>query len=237
MIYVAFDIMCGVASILNLTMISLERAFAVVRPATHRNLSRQRHLIFSGLIFVWAFAFLNSALYYLKAYYQWKAYNIYIVCIGFVLPTLVIIGSYITIYIVAQKHVSEGRRLHQEMRLAGMIAIVIALFLSCWFPFFLLNILFNYCRPPHCEIMIMRRSVPYVKFLHYSNSMMNPVVYAYRNSDYREAFRSLLYSLIGRKQQSRNNSMQLSLTLRSELDDTSTINESTQCIRIPQCSD
>ena len=133
--------MCGIASIVNLTVISLERLFAVVRPACHRNLSGKTHLVFVVIISVWIFAVINSALYFVKAFYKWTDYNIYIVSTGFFLPALVIVASYIAIYKVAQMHVSETRRLQQEMRLAGMIAIVINLFIFCWLPFFLINIL------------------------------------------------------------------------------------------------
>ena len=212
--------MCGVASIVNLTVISLERLFAVVRPVSHRSLSRKTHFVFAVIISVWVFAIINSALYFVKAFYKWTDYNIYIVSIGFFLPALVIVASYIAIYKVAQMHVSETRRLEQEMRLAGMIAIVITLFIFCWFPFFLINILYAYCEAPVCDAIIMRKSIPFVKFLHYSNSMMNPVIYAYRNSDYRDAFKELLLSVLPswflESRRRKRSSFKLNRTLNSE---------------------
>lgn len=214
--------MCGVASIVNLTVISLERLFAVVRPASHRNLSRKTNVIRGAISFVWAFAITNAGLYYIKAFHGWIDYNIYIVVIGFVAPALVIVGSYMIIYHVAQQHVTEQQRLRREMRLAGMIAIVIALFIACWFPFFLLNILFTYCRNPTCDQKIMQKTIPLVKFLHYSNSMMNPLVYAYRNSDYRDAFKKLIYTMCGSKkysQRGRSSSNRSMVTSRSDFDD------------------
>ncbi|XP_057307388.1 5-hydroxytryptamine receptor 2B-like [Hydractinia symbiolongicarpus] len=220
-VFVAFDIMCGVASIVNLTVISLERLFAVVRPASHRNLSRKTHLIVGATAFVWIFALVNSGLYFVKAFHNWTSYNVYIVLVGFVSPTVIIVGSYIGIYKVAQQHATEQRRLQQEMRLARMIAIVIALFVACWLPFFLLNILYVYCDAPTCRVAIMQKAIPFVKFLHYSNSMMNPIVYAYRNSDFREAFKSLLVSWFGRwkYRYMRSPSAKSCATLRSEFDE------------------
>ncbi|XP_066911282.1 octopamine receptor beta-2R-like [Clytia hemisphaerica] len=219
-VFLALDVMLGVASIVHLTVISLERLFAVIRPATHRNLSRQTHLVRIAVFAVWGFAIVNSALSFVKTYYGWKAYNIYIVVIGFVVPALIIVCSYVAIYRVAQQHISEQKKLKQEMRLAGMIAIVIILFIVCWFPFFLINILYEYCYPPECSHVIIEKSIPFVKFLHYSNSMMNPLVYAYRNSDYRQAFKNLLLSLLKRQALRKRSASGLSSgTGRSDLDD------------------
>ena len=207
----------------------MERVFAVVRPATHRNLSRRKHPIFNALVFVWAFAALNAALYFLKTYCGWRDYNIYIFCVGFVLPALVIICSYVVIYKVAQRHVTEERRLRQEMRLATMIAMVVALFLTCWFPFFTVNILHSYCKRPHCNVSTLKELVPFVKFLHYSNSMMNPIVYAYRNADYREAFKRLIYGFFGKPVPHCNNSGRSSITMRSDVDDGGHASDSVRC--------
>ena len=229
MIFIAFDIMCGVASIVNLTVISVERLFAVIRPAMHRNLSHPSHLTGGAVASVWLFAIVNSGLYFVKAFHNWLSYNIYIVVLGFVAPALIIVCSYIIIYKVAQQHVTEQRRIQQEMRLAGMIAIVIALFVACWFPFFLLNILYAYCQAPMCDRVIMSKSIPLVKFLHYSNSMMNPIVYAYRNSDYRKSFKNLLDALFRklRYRRPRTVSATSNATNRSDVDENTLLDLST----------
>lgn len=218
-VFLALDIMLGVASIVNLTIISLERLFAVIRPATHRNLSRQTHLVYIAVVAVWIFALINSGLSFLRSFGGWQGFNIYIVILGFVVPAAIIVCSYVAIYRVAQKHISEERKLRQEMRLASMIAVVIILFVTCWFPFFLINILYEYCLPPECNHPMMEKSIPFVKFLHYSNSMMNPLIYAYRNSDYQEAFRNLLMGLLRKQRRSRSASGLSSGTGRTEVDE------------------
>ena len=40
-VYMIFDIICGVSSVLNLTAISLERCYAVIYPIKHRNISKR----------------------------------------------------------------------------------------------------------------------------------------------------------------------------------------------------
>ena len=224
-IFLALDIMLGVASIVNLTIISLERLFAVIRPATHRNLSRQTHLVRIAVVAVWIFALTNSGLSFLKSFYGWQGFNIYIVSLGFVVPTIIIICSYVAIYRVAQQHITEERKLKQEMRLAGMIAIVIFLFIVCWFPFFLINILYEYCLPPECSHLTIEKSIPFVKFLHYSNSLMNPLIYAYRNSDYQQAFRNLLMSLLRKQKRKRSASGLSSGTGRTDIDEMQSSNQ------------
>jgi len=216
-VFLVFDIMLGVTSITNLTVISLERLFAVLCPASHRNFSHQTHLIFCAVVAVWAFGLFNSSLFFVKFYHGWIDYDIYIVVIGFVLPALVMVFSYVVIYKVALRHVSQQKKLQQEMRLAGMIAIVIVLFFICWLPFFLINILYTYCSPHVCDHALLEKMIPFVKFLHYSNSMMNPIVYAYRNSNYRRVFKDRFNSLLRRP-----NTRQKSASVmgRSEIEET-----------------
>ena len=189
-IYIALDILCGCASILNLTIISLERMYAVNSPAKHRNISRNKALIFGAVVFVWCYSIFLAALHPLKVNHGFKDYTLFIVILAFILPTLVIIASYMTIFYMVKSRDMQGRRLQREIKLAGMIGIVILLFLLCWFPFFLLNMLFDYCP---CRESISYRLIPWVKYFHYTNSTMNPVIYAYRNTDYRSAFKRILY--------------------------------------------
>ena len=40
-VYRIFDIICGVSSVLNLTVISLERCYALIYPLKHRNISKR----------------------------------------------------------------------------------------------------------------------------------------------------------------------------------------------------
>ena len=40
-VYLIFDIICGVSSVLNLTAISLERCYALIYPIKHRNISKR----------------------------------------------------------------------------------------------------------------------------------------------------------------------------------------------------
>ena len=48
-VYLMFDIICGVSSILNMTAVSLERCYALRRPMKHRNIRKSMPQFFSIL--------------------------------------------------------------------------------------------------------------------------------------------------------------------------------------------
>ena len=191
-IYTAFDIICGAASILNLTLISVERTIAVIFPAKHRNLSRNRPIIYGGIASVWVIALTLALLfgYALPVLTKSKHLILLLTIIIFVVPTIIIIFSYMTIFYAVKTRENFHHTFKYEVRLAAMIGIVIVLFLLCWFPFFLFNLLAEYCP---CWDATFITYIPIIKYLHYSNSTMNPIIYAYRNSDYRRAFKKLLF--------------------------------------------
>ena len=184
--------MCGSASIMNLTVISIERMYAVRFPAKHRNIAHKRSVIIVGVIMVWSLSIILASLSTLKIMNIWSGYTYLVVVFAFVLPTILIITSYILIFMTMKTRQEQHWRFKQEMRLAVMIGIVIVLFLICWFPFFLLNILLHHacpCRNDHHLYTL----IPIVKYMHYANSLMNPIIYAYRYPDYRHAFKKLLF--------------------------------------------
>ena len=61
-------------------------------------------------------------------------------------------------------------------------------FLACWFPFFLLNILYALARS---MIRINAETIMIAKWLHYLNSVLNPIIYSCMNRDFRAAFKRL----------------------------------------------
>ena len=53
--WLTFDIICGVSSILNMTMISLERCYALLRPIQHRNISKSEYALYISHDIVYCF--------------------------------------------------------------------------------------------------------------------------------------------------------------------------------------
>lgn len=88
---------------------------------------------------------------------------------------------------------SVGRKLTKlakERKAAKTLGIVVGVFILCWLPFFLVNIIVAICGTsciykPHIVMSI-------VTWLGWLNSAMNPVIYACWSRDFRRAFRRVL---------------------------------------------
>lgn len=121
--------------------------------------------------------------------------------VSFYIPGFVIIGIYSRIYMVAQKQArsishqlnqlrkcySSRSTQRQAQKATITIAIVVGVFLVCWTPFFLCNILnpfIGYATPP----MLIDALV----WLGYVNSTLNPFIYAFMYSWFRKAVRIIV---------------------------------------------
>ena len=96
--------------------------------------------------------------------------------------------------------------LFQDLRIATTVAVVIGLFVICWTPFFGINFAFAVCiatlfKGAGCPgLMTLPTWIFSVnKWLQYGNSVCNPVIYGFRNKDFRRAFRKILLGLCCKK--------------------------------------
>ncbi|XP_029942948.1 alpha-2 adrenergic receptor-like [Salarias fasciatus] len=86
---------------------------------------------------------------------------------------------------IARKKVSQAR----EKRFTFVLAVVMGVFVVCWFPFFFSYSLYGVCRES-CRI-----PEPLFKFffwIGYCNSSLNPAIYTIFNRDFRHAFQKIL---------------------------------------------
>ncbi|KAK6493785.1 alpha-2C adrenergic receptor-like [Huso huso] len=86
---------------------------------------------------------------------------------------------------VCRKKISQAR----EKRFTFVLAVVMGVFVVCWFPFFFSYSLYGICREA-CE-------APEIVFkfffwIGYCNSSLNPVIYTIFNQDFRRAFKKIL---------------------------------------------
>ncbi|KAL1394365.1 hypothetical protein pipiens_020207, partial [Culex pipiens pipiens] len=83
------------------------------------------------------------------------------------------------------RHLIKMKREHKAARTLG---IIMGTFILCWLPFFLWYIITSLCDEcPNPDIVVVL-----VFWVGYFNSTLNPLIYAYFNRDFREAFRNTL---------------------------------------------
>uniref|UniRef100_A0A182QCR8 G-protein coupled receptors family 1 profile domain-containing protein n=1 Tax=Anopheles farauti TaxID=69004 RepID=A0A182QCR8_9DIPT len=83
------------------------------------------------------------------------------------------------------RHLIKMKREHKAARTLG---IIMGTFILCWLPFFLWYIITSLCDEcPNPDIIVVL-----VFWIGYFNSTLNPLIYAYFNRDFREAFRNTL---------------------------------------------
>ncbi|XP_012879340.1 PREDICTED: alpha-2C adrenergic receptor, partial [Dipodomys ordii] len=87
---------------------------------------------------------------------------------------------------VCRRRVAQAR----EKRFTLVLAVVMGVFVLCWFPFFFSYSLYGICREA-CQL-----PDPLFKFffwIGYCNSSLNPVIYTVFNQDFRRSFKHILF--------------------------------------------
>uniref|UniRef100_A0A3B3DPK4 Adrenoceptor alpha 2C n=1 Tax=Oryzias melastigma TaxID=30732 RepID=A0A3B3DPK4_ORYME len=77
----------------------------------------------------------------------------------------------------------------REKRFTFVLAVVMGVFVVCWFPFFFSYSLYGICRDP-CKIP--DTLFKFFFWIGYCNSSLNPVIYTIFNQDFRRAFQKIL---------------------------------------------
>ena len=181
--YAIVDIIFSQASLISAAFISGERFYAIYWPFKHRTLSMRAYRII--IVTVWALtlviATLWSTLFFLnsnkRAVYVWMPYVLIL--------TFIICGCNIGTWrkfghgnIASQ----QQNRDSQNKRLTKTLLFVSILALLTWLPLIIFN----------CLIVVYDVKIPgkfnrLVNIINYSNSFVNPVVYALRIPEFRQA--------------------------------------------------
>jgi len=190
-IWVIFDILGGVGSILHLVALSWDRLCAIVWPLSHRIYTSKRYLLILALIWMLAIPVAVCSKPGMKS--APKAYNVTVIILCFFVPLFIVCVTQAAVVISLRKNRIQNsyrlkRNLRKEVRVARTVTIMIALFMIGWLPFFTLSLV-TYIRP---QIQPSWQAICAVKFLQYSNSVVNPVLYAHKFPHFRKAFAALL---------------------------------------------
>ena len=191
-VQIAFDVFSGMASVFILTVISLERVCAIFCPLRYRSLSKSTYFVILAEVWILAGALTGTWLLTVFEIIHHKIFAFSLALLSFTSLT-VMIASYVAIWLKIKIWSRKNQpRPHgeKERNLAVAIAIVTAVFLLTWSPFHIMNILINFKKS-------LLDGFPYeviyfAKFLHYSNSIVNPVIYCYKISEFRRALKNLI---------------------------------------------
>ena len=181
------------ASVFFLALISLERAFAVLKPLRHRVASTRVYIY--SIVVVWAvgiFIFgLLVLIYYIDQKMEMKTLHLAVhICLF--ISILVICASYLKIRArlsstAPEVAVVNSRQTTQHnVRLSRTLFVVIALSLLFWLPAFAVYIGRDICKRCFHPYVIWT-----VNVLHLANSLVNPFVYSFRMPVFKEALEKL----------------------------------------------
>lgn len=195
-LYTTLDSFAGISSILHLMAISMERYFCVGWAVKHRN--TKKYVYYIALFLVWFISALAASIKLMIPNIKPEDLVLLIFVVFFLLPLTIIVVSYAAIWKIAMTRMNNNpskRSLKREIRTATTIAFVIGFFLIAWTPFFITLVVAVYCSPVTCPYNWS--AVIFYKFLHYSNSSINPIVYGVRIPEFRKTFKFILRRIYG----------------------------------------
>ncbi|XP_015668005.2 adenosine receptor A2b-like, partial [Protobothrops mucrosquamatus] len=126
------------------------------------------------------------------------SYMVYFNFFGCVLlPLFIMLCIYVKIFTVACKQLRQielvghcRMTLQKEVSAAKSLAIIVGLFALCWLPLHILNCLTLFY--PAFKASKPEWSMHLTIILSHTNSVVNPIIYAYRIRDFRYTFRKIL---------------------------------------------
>nr|ABB87183.1 type 1 dopamine receptor [Panulirus interruptus] len=230
--WIACDVMCSTASIVNLCAISLDRYIHIKDPLRYGRWMTKR-IVTISIAAIWVLSALVSFLPIslglhlpetLKdtvvepqqeqcALELSEIYAVVSSCISFFLPCCVMLYLYARLYLYAKRHVESIKALVRpvtlgslegdtsrpkkvaapchvsESKAATTVGIIVGTFLTCWVPFFCVNIAHAFCQGCIPDVVFKT-----LTWFGYTNSSFNPIIYSIFNQEFREAFKRILTS-------------------------------------------
>ena len=195
LVYICVDIFAGLCSVFTLAAISLERLHAIARPLRHRQLTLRSYAI--AIATPWIFSLIVSLSYLLSVFSVITFLQFFSgIIISLSTSLLVTCISYCIIWRKqASRMIPNEAEARNNVHFNKTLLLITAIFVLSWLPFYILNIVISFC--VSCEIFLVK--VYIMKFLHYSNSFMNFLVYCFRMPDYRKALSRMLHKCICRR--------------------------------------
>ncbi|XP_078093592.1 somatostatin receptor type 5-like [Mustelus asterias] len=198
-------------SIFCLTVMSIDRYLAVVHPVKSIRW-RKPHVAKVINAMVWAISFVvvlpvvifsdvkagmhTCNINWPEPIIIWStAFIIYTATLGFFGPLLVICLCYLLIVIKVKSsgkkvRATSTKRKKSERRVTWMVVIVVAVFVFCWLPFYVMNIVNLVSTMPSEPALVGLYF--FVVVLSYANSCANPIIYGFLSDNFKQGFRKIL---------------------------------------------
>ncbi|XP_077113003.1 C3a anaphylatoxin chemotactic receptor-like [Ranitomeya variabilis] len=206
------------ASVLLLTAMSIDRWVSVMWPFWAK-VHRSRNLVRISAAIIWGLSVtVAGAVYYVYDYrvgdlHEWCIYRYYrshynrelhetiqwirlvIMC---VIPFLIIVTSYVTIFYKLRK----SKRSQRSQRSSRIITAVISCFFICWFPYYIWPLIYWYYRDYRAcyygDYMTFYIINAIIISLACLNSCLNPIIYVFLTADFQHGFLSSIPSRLER---------------------------------------
>ncbi|KAM9100309.1 5-hydroxytryptamine receptor 1A [Sarcophilus harrisii] len=91
----------------------------------------------------------------------------------------------------AERNAEAKRKLAlaRERKTVKTLGIIMGTFILCWLPFFIVALVLPFCESS-CHMPNSLGAI--INWLGYSNSLLNPIIYAYFNKDFQSAFKKII---------------------------------------------
>ncbi|XP_012233865.1 somatostatin receptor type 2-like [Linepithema humile] len=118
-------------------------------------------------------------------------FTLYTLILGFAVPLALILIFYFLVIkklrTVGPKNKSkEKKRSHRKV--TKLVLTVITVYVFCWLPYWVMQVALIYTPPKQCQTNISITSFLLAGFLSYSNSAMNPILYAFLSDNFKKSF-------------------------------------------------
>ena len=175
------------ASIWSLAAIAVERAFAISKPLRHRTVSTRCY--YGAISAAWTGGVVSTvcAVFFLLGldYFQFISGSILGVCLITIIVSYCIVWRSLAIRMVSlESDLNRAMTYHaQNARAAKTLSVVTFLSLAAWLPF-QLNAFFGADNPSVARVYVF-------SFVKFTNSLLNPFVYALRMPFFRDEIRRI----------------------------------------------
>ncbi|XP_041477186.1 dopamine receptor 1-like [Lytechinus variegatus] len=170
-------------------------------------------------------------------------YAVFSSLISFIIPCLIMISIYACIFKAVRERMRNARlgrlgssknhhpdtqyhcnsQAATDHKAAITLGIIMGVFLMCWLPFFIYNIVLPLCT----SCLFSELAFKILTWLGYFNSCLNPVIYSIFNRDFRNAFKNILFYQLtgflcrcwGKRPQKRHRGHRSSITKRTRPSD------------------